>query len=404
MTFDLNSPVDCELALAHEIQVRRIRRDAEKAVVAEERGPSTPPTILTLRERLALPRQETQWRIHNWQPQGARVICAAQFKAGKTTLVGNTIRSLVDGDPFLGRDMVVPVSGKVVLADLEMGDSQLDEWLREQGIQHDDRVVVIPMRGRGASFDILDAATRSQWATRLRDLSADYLILDCFRPLMDALGLDEHRDAGRLLVAFDALLAEAKIAEAMVVHHMGHTNERSRGDSRLRDWPDVEWRLVREDDDPASSRFITAYGRDVNVPESQLDFNLDGRRLTIAGGSRRDIKTEDALASVKTVLKAGGEMSGRAIKTALKDSDHSRASIETALKAGAKAGALAAKEGERNSTLYSLPSVPVSRSVPTVSRNSHLSQCPSVPVLIEHGTRDAGIEGGEPANADIRRL
>jgi len=189
--------------------------------------------------------------------------------------------------------------------------------------------------------------------------------------------------------AFDALLAEAKIGEAMVVHHMGHTNERSRGDSRLRDWPDVEWRLVREDDDPASSRFITAYGRDVNVPESQLEFNPTGRRLTIAGGSRRDIKTEEALVSITAALKAGGEMSGRAIKSALKDSDDSRASIEGALKWGAKDGALATRTGERNSTLYSLPGgVPVSRSVPPVSQNTPIPERPSVPVLIE--ARDAG--------------
>src|SRR6187431_819912 len=103
------------------------------------------------------------------------------------------------------------------------------------------------------------------------------------------------RDAGRLLVAFDALLAEAKIGEAMVVHHMGHTNERSRGDSRLRDWPDVEWRVNRKDDDPASARFFTAYGRDVNVEEQELGFDETTRCLTVVGGSRRDSKIEEAL-------------------------------------------------------------------------------------------------------------
>jgi hypothetical protein len=65
---------------------------------------------------------------------------------------------------------------------------------------------------------------------------------------------------------------------------MGHANERARGDSRLRDWPDVEWRLVRRDDDPASARFITAYGRDVDVPESQLIYDHGTRHLTIEDG------------------------------------------------------------------------------------------------------------------------
>jgi hypothetical protein len=105
--------------------------------------------------------------------------------------------------------------------------------------------------------------------------------------VLDALGLDEHRDAGRFLVALDSFLAEAKIPEALIVHHMGHSGERSRGDSRLRDWPDVERRLVREDDDPGSPRFITAYGRDVDVSESQLAYDPLTRHLTINGGSRR---------------------------------------------------------------------------------------------------------------------
>jgi AAA domain len=375
-TPDLTNPVDYAVALEQEKAVRRIRREADQAVKAETRGPVALPAIATLRERLALPRQETQWRIHGWQPQGSRVICAAQFKAGKTTLIGNTARCLVDGDLFLGRDVVIPVSGTVALIDLEMGEAQLDDWLRDQGIRHDDRLVVIPMRGRGVAFDILDPVVRADWASRLRARAVDYLILDCFRPLMDALGLDEHRDAGRLLVAFDALLAEAGIAEALVVHHMGHTNERSRGDSRLRDWPDIEWRLMREDDDPASQRFITAYGRDVSMPESQLDYDFTTRRLMIAGGSRRDMKAVEALSSITATLK-DGEMSGRAIKAALRDSDHSKRAIEAALKTGAKTGALATKDGPNNGTLYFLPvSVPVSRSVPSVSRNTTPTSVP----------------------------
>ena len=134
---DLTNPVDYALALEQEKAVRRIRREAEKAVAMEDRGPVIIPAFETLRARLARPRQETQWRIHGWQPQGSRVICAAQFKAGKTTLRRQRRPRLVDGDPFLGRDLVMPVSGTVAVIDLEMGESQLDDWLRDQGIRHD---------------------------------------------------------------------------------------------------------------------------------------------------------------------------------------------------------------------------------------------------------------------------
>ena len=56
---------------------------------------------------------------------------------------------------------------------------------------------------------------------------------------------------------FDELLSEARIGEGVFVHHMGHYGERARGDSRLRDWPDGEWRLVRQAEGPTAPRFIT---------------------------------------------------------------------------------------------------------------------------------------------------
>ena len=50
------------------------------------------------------------------------------------------------------------------------------------------------------------------------------------------------------------------------------------------------------------------------MPESQLEFDPNLRRLTVAGGSRRDIKAEAALVSVIATLRECGEMTGRAIK------------------------------------------------------------------------------------------
>src|SRR5439155_26660583 len=134
-----------------------------------------------------------------------------------------------------------------------------------------DRVDVIALRGRAAAFNIVDPGVRTMWAETLKANDIGYVVLDCLRPILDALGLDESHDTGRFLYFFDALLAEAGVLEALVLTHMGHGNERARGDSRLRDWPDVEWRLVREEEtDPSSTRFLTAFGRDVDVPESKL--------------------------------------------------------------------------------------------------------------------------------------
>jgi hypothetical protein len=80
---------------------------------------------------------------------------------------------------------------------------------------------------------------------------------------------------------------------------MGHSSERGRGASGLRDWPDAEWNLVREqpdgdrdEPDPSAPRYFKAYGRDVDEPEQRLDYDQHTRRLTVGGGSRRTEKRD----------------------------------------------------------------------------------------------------------------
>jgi hypothetical protein len=339
-----------------EIAIERERntREARRRIDAEERGPVTLPTLTTLRAWLAQPDPEITWRVHDWQPAESRVILAAPAKSGKTTARDTLVRALADGDLWLGRYPVRAVSGTIAILDTEMSRRQLRAWLRDQRIQHADRVLVVALRGAAASLDLLDLEIRAQWVAALRAADVRYLVLDCLRPVLDALGLDEHRDAGRYLVALDALLTEAEIPEALIVHHMGHAGERSRGDSRLRDWPDVEWRIVRQDDDPASPRYITAYGRDVDVPEAQLAYDEQTRRLTIAGGSRRDAKQRAALDAIVAVLDGSADaLSGRAIEAALEDSEHARADVRAALRLGSRTGTLSVTEGPRRSKLYS---------------------------------------------------
>jgi len=344
-------PVDERLA--EELERERARREARRRLDAEERGPIADPEILTLRDWLAVPESPTRWRIAGWQPAGSRIMLPAQFKAGKTTALHNLIRSLVDGEAWLGDAAVEPVPGAVVVLDFEMSRHQLRLWLREQRVRHDDRVCVVPLRGQAASFDILEPATRARWAGWLRAAGAAYLILDCLRPVLDALGLDESHDAGRFLVAFDALLIEAGVPEALVVHHMGHVNERARGDSRLRDWPDAEWRLVRQTDDPGSARFISAYGRDVDIPEAQLRYDSSTRRLTLIGGSRRDAKVREALPVVLAAIDDAEVPPGvRELERACGSTDHPRDRIRAAIRLGIEERAIETQKGKGGKVLH----------------------------------------------------
>jgi hypothetical protein len=341
----------------------------EPIASADERVPA----FETLAHLLCQPDDPQRWRFERLQPSGSRVLLAAQYKSGKTTVVQNMVSALADGSPFLGAFPVTKTAGTTVVIDTEMGPRQLRAWYRTVGIRHADRVVLVPVRGKVGSFNILDATIRRTWAQELRKVNASYLIVDCLRPILDALGLDEHREAGRLLVALDSLVAEAGIEDLMAVHHMGHGGERARGDSRLRDWPDVEWQLVRKTDEAASPRFFKAYGRDVDVPEGQLVWDATTRRLTLAGGSRKDAAVAAVLADIKAALTEAGEpLSGRAIKKQLEET-HGHKAVDEALHHGRETGDLAVVPGPRNAKLYRVSQCP--RVSPDCPRDS-VSECP----------------------------
>jgi hypothetical protein len=191
-----------------------------------------------------------------------------------------------------------------------------------------------------AAFDLTNDNLRAEWAANLKEVNCAFLVFDCLRPVLDALGLSEDKESGPFLVALDALALDAGIPEMAVVHHMGHTAERSRGDSRLRDWPDVEWKIVREsgaEDDPAAPRYFSAFGRDVDVKEGRLD--LDGKRLTFVADQRRsksrghiDLERIPVEPAIEDILHAAADpMSKRQLELALTAEGHPQRAIRDAL-------------------------------------------------------------------------
>lgn len=344
-------PETIDLRVAEELDKLRVRDRARRLFQQETYPPQPIPPILTLQDRLAKPPPPITWRIEGWQPLGTRVLLAAQYKAGKTTLTGNLARSLVDNEPWLGTFNVTPLlSGHVTIVDCEMGERQIDAWLADQGIEHTYKVYIIPLRGRVGTLNILDETIRREWATRLT--GTEYLILDCLRPILDAIGLDEHREAGRFLTAFDTLCEEAGIGDSNIVHHMGHQLERSRGDSRLRDWPDVEWRLVRENDDPASPRYISAYGRDVDISESEIHHDPPTRHLTLIGGTRATAAGRAAIPDILEYVRTHGPLPKAQVEKAV---DHALHAVREGIKLALQNGQLLQELGKHGAHLLKTP-------------------------------------------------
>lgn len=313
------------------------------------------PPVVNLVDMLAVPDEDATYRIDNLLPVGGRALLAAQYKAGKTSMVANLLRSLVDGDRFLSRFDVTPI-GRVVLVDTELDERMLRRWLRDQGIRKASAVDVLCLRGRLTSFDIANDTVRADWAAALS--GADFVILDCLRPCLDALGLSEDKEAGVFLTAFDALCREAGASEAAVVHHMGHGQERSRGDSRLLDWPDVLWKIVRDDPDSDSGeRFFSAMGRDVHVPESGLEWNPADRSLTLLEGGRAEKRARETGVDIAEILADPANSNGLSntqLVGKLKTLGNSRDAARRAIRLAVEDGLLLTTDGPRSSILYAL--------------------------------------------------
>lgn len=334
----------------------RADREARRRVDAEERPPAPPIVAELLKERLARPPAEVAWRVEGWFPAGGRVVMAAQAKAGKTLTAANLVRSLVDGVPFLGREVVTPLVGRVAVIDFEMTERQIDEWYRALDVAAADRVLVVSMRGKAHGFDLRDDQLRAEWVQLLLEHQVEFVVWDCLRPVLDALGLDENRDATKMLNAFDRLLLEAGRLEALVVHHMGHGNERARGDSGIIGWGDANWKLLLDDDgSERGPRWLSAYGRGVDMFETQLSRDQATGRLLVAGGSRHQARMETAGRVVLELLASATEpMTAGAIEAAAMGLNVSRKNARATLAGLVALNQVVVEMGEKNARLHRL--------------------------------------------------
>lgn len=300
-----------------EIARRKANEEAAREMASEEAAliGATTPEIKGLDVMLEEPDDPVIYRVSGLWPVGGRVVLAAQYKAGKTTMIQNLARSLADGTTFMGHPVQGPL--KVAVIDTEMDEAMLRRQFRAQQVKHPENIAVVPMRGAAGTFNLTSPHVRSLWASRLQGF--DVVILDCLRPVLDGIGLDEDREVGKFLRGFDALLKEMTpedadhAVEGVVVHHAGHGGERARGSSVILDWPDANWRLSREDkNDPRSDRMFSAFGRSVDEGERQVLMDARGRLdLSVTGESRAQVRRSAIEVAMVAFFRSQGEPVGK---------------------------------------------------------------------------------------------
>jgi len=277
----------------------RVNDDAKQMLSTLKAGQAPPLEGRSLTEFLAEIEDEERYRVAELWPAQGRVLLAAQAKSGKTTMVAaNLIPALVDGGEFLGRYEVEKVTRRVVYLNMEVGTRTMRRWLTESKIDNTGKITVANLRGKAAALSLNTEAGRKKFGAWLADNDAEVVILDPLAPVLASLGLDENNNAD--VATFFAWWSEAlmlgNVVDDLVVHHAGHGGERSRGASRLLDEPDAVWTLTKDadvntgEDDiygaASPTRYLSAYGRDVELSPEALDFDMDTRRLRLTGMGR----------------------------------------------------------------------------------------------------------------------
>jgi len=222
--------------------------------------------------------------VEGLHPTGANTLPGAQYKAGKTTLLINLFRSLLDGEPFLGQ-YAVNFTGRVCYWNYELTEQQFISWLRRHGIRNTDRASVLNLRGH--PMPLLVPEVREEVIDRLWQYEIKFWIIDPYSKAYRGPENDNEK-VGQWLDNLDLIKQSAGIPDLVMAAHFGRAeheegNEHVRGATVLDDWADVRWLLTK---DKEENRYFRADGRDVQVDETRLTFDETTGRLTVVGGSR----------------------------------------------------------------------------------------------------------------------
>lgn len=285
--------VDLELDIEREVEREHVRAEARRRyaeVAAEQASAGKPPMdIGTLTSLLERP-DEARWCITDLLPAEGRAIVVAPNKTGKTTLLGDLMRSLVTGEPFLGRFEVEPFEGNVLLLNYEVSAAQQGRWLADLGLTKKQARRIHVANLRGTENPLSSERGRQQLIAYMREHDIAFLIVDPFGRAYPG-DQDSNSAVGPWLTMLDQVATEGGAREVVLAVHAGWGSGergqahqvRARGASALHDWPDAIWRLSRDGD----ARFFEAEGRDVLLESDQLAYDPETRRLSLTGTGGR---------------------------------------------------------------------------------------------------------------------
>lgn len=304
---------------------RRVLDDEAKVEHKRLTEPPAPPfDVDHLGNILARP-EDPPMRADGLIPWEGSALVVAQRKTGKTTLLLNWGRSLIEGDDFLGEYPVraLEPGERVAMLNYEVSAAQAARWADEVGLNHD-RFLLANLRGRRNPLAHPD--DRAQLAAYLRERNVKSLIVDPFGRAYTGVSQNDNGEVQAFLLDLD-LFARSEVGalDLMLATHAGWDGERTRGASALEDWGDVIINLTRDEQDD-TKRYMKAQGRDVEVDEDELFMDPLTRYLSRTGNGGRSqrgtslAKVAKFVTAAVQIITASPGLSGEAVKRELQNS------------------------------------------------------------------------------------
>lgn len=215
----------------------------------------------TMAEAVAMDLPPLTYRVDGMVIEGGNTILSAQYKSGKTTLMVNLVKSLLDGDDFVGQ-AVVPVERNIVYWDAELEPVYARDQFVKIGLEGMDRLHHRPLKGY--SLPITTKQVQQYVIADLRQAEADVWIIDTFGKVFDG-DENSNTDVREWLHAVDEIKRLSGVSEVFIVTHTGHAQDgkptRARGASYFGGWSDSNWSFEVAKGDDDTLRKLTVSGR-----------------------------------------------------------------------------------------------------------------------------------------------
>jgi RecA-family ATPase len=285
----INREVD-QLEIKHQA-----RREFEKRRMPE--ALANVDDVMDSAELMALPDKELLHTVDPIWPAGSNVLIVAERKAGKTTMVLNLFKSLLDGEPFLGSMPVSPPkNGTILYMNYEMIEDSIKNWLKKQNIRNKEDLLFWQLKGKRLNLWEDDVAIAV--ADMCKEQNVWCIVIDT--QILSMRGLVQDENASMEVADYQAVLDQLKVISGVqsivCVHHKSKDGKGSRGSGRIEDWPDAIWTLDKEKDGTRTLdlEMIRYYdSRDALPDKLMLTFDRDHDRLRWDGESKFEHRAEE---------------------------------------------------------------------------------------------------------------